>query len=277
MDLAWLFGVDVDTKHRPTGTVAFSERHFRRVKAAPFVTVRTLDNKSVANVLQVVGVVDHIYRATGSDVYPLIPERESIGTAAEVSVLPQALSKDDFEVDPDVLVRDVQVFAVALARLLTADVLPFDRSDTVDHHLDIIVEYDAQAGDPLDLTPVCDELTAISDVLDRIDIVDDDPTDYNNELVAATRTLTRLNITSEGRSEQDPATTRTPYPSLEPATDLPDLDGDAFRCQQVAVYRARNRVEHDLRQARCGLETLVRASPDRYLRWALGEHLPAIS
>jgi len=59
MDLAWLFGVDVDTKHRPTRTVAFSERHFGRVRAAPFVTIRTLDNKSVADVLQIVGVVDH--------------------------------------------------------------------------------------------------------------------------------------------------------------------------------------------------------------------------
>lgn len=170
------------------------------------------------------------------------------------------LSTDTLDkADQDVLVRDIRVYVVALARLLTDDVLPLDHRHTVERHKEYIQEYHNQANDHFDLSPVLEELDILDREVSRLyeEIYTGSiPTkEANKTIKKLSRTLVRLDFTTEGQFDQDPASTRPPYPGLEPATTLPDLEGDEYHFQQTQLKRARNAAIHRLRQARLALPT----------------------
>jgi N-acetylated-alpha-linked acidic dipeptidase len=160
--------------------------------------------------------------------------------------------------DPEVLVRDVRVYATALARLLTADVVPLDHRETVDRHREYLLEYDGAAGEHLDLGPALEALEGLGRALeafhDAVAAGEVAPADANEAIVAVSRRLVPLSFCTEGRFEQDPATPRPPYPRLAPAADLPDLDDETRRRKQVHLRRQRNHVVHELRRARAAVE-----------------------
>lgn len=172
------------------------------------------------------------------------------------------LSTDTLEkADPDVLVRDVRIYATALARVLDADVLPLDHRATIARHEEYVAEYDEAAGEAFDLAPVAEALSSLSEVVDRLYAAAEDgevePSVANEGIKRLSRALVRVSFASEGRFEQDPAVDRPPYPALEPATELPELDGDAYGFQRVALKRARNEVVQTLRDARRDVEALL--------------------
>lgn len=155
--------------------------------------------------------------------------------------------------DPEVLVRDTRVHAVAIARLLTDDVVPLDHRRTVARHQEIVAGYDETAGEHFDLSPVRTELEALAEDVDALYAsIDDgllDAESANKAIKSLSRTLVHVNFASEGRFEQDPAVDRPPYPALEPVTALPDLEGDTYRFRRTHLKRAMNAVVADLRQA----------------------------
>lgn len=163
------------------------------------------------------------------------------------------LSTDTIEkADPDVLVRDMRMYATVVARLTTAEVIPLDHRHTIDVHQDHLNEYARTCEDHFDLTPVQDELAYLSDVVDDLyqAIEDDDLSSRaaNEAIKQLSRTLVRLDHTERGRFKQDPAMGRPPYTKLAGVTELPSLSGDDYEFKRVGLKRARNAVVHDLRQ-----------------------------
>jgi len=156
--------------------------------------------------------------------------------------------------DPDVLVRDIRVYLVILARLLESDRLPLDYRRTIGHHREMIKEYDEEAGEHFDLSPVLSELGALADAVDtlydRIDARDIDPAAANDAVKSLSRRLIPLDFTEDGRFQQDPAMYRPPYPKLAPVVELPELDGNDYRFRRRNLRRAVNDITHQLRTAR---------------------------
>jgi hypothetical protein len=154
------------------------------------------------------------------------------------------------------LVRDIRMYAVLLSRLLTADVLPHDHRRNLDRHRSVVEEYDDMAGDGFDFGPTLDALADLADAVDEFyDAVEDgaiEPSTANETIKALSRTLTRLNFTSEGQFEQDPAYSRPPYPRYEATArfDEFDEDDDEYRFLRVQLRRAQNDAVHELRRAR---------------------------
>lgn len=165
------------------------------------------------------------------------------------------LSTDTLEkADPDVLVRDIRVYATVIGRLLCDDVIPLDHRATLKQHREILDSYAETAGTHFDLTPAQDELADLATALERLyaETGTLEPEVMNETIKKLSRHLVRTNYVTEGRFEQDPAVHRPPYPSLEPVTELPEMDpgSDEYRFQRWHLKRARNRVVNDLRSAR---------------------------
>lgn len=154
------------------------------------------------------------------------------------------LTTDTLEkANEDVLVRDTQVYTVATARLSAAVDSPLNPLRTIDHHRDIVDEYDQLSE--FDLKPV---LSALDDLWEAtVQALDDGLS--SNKVSSLVGTLTRLNFTSEGQFEQDPAVSRPPYPRLAPVDRLDDLDGAERKFLELELRRARNTVVAQLREA----------------------------
>jgi hypothetical protein len=154
--------------------------------------------------------------------------------------------------DPDVLIRDIQVYAYALSRLLIEDVVPLDHRHTIEVHREALVELDDTVGDHFDLSPVLDELAELDDAVaefyDAVEAEDIDAGTANETIKSLSRSLVRLDFTSKGPFEQDPAFERPHYPALAPATNLPELEGDEYKFQKIHLKRALNGVVHELRR-----------------------------
>ncbi|MEZ3114558.1 M28 family metallopeptidase [Halobaculum sp. MBLA0147] len=162
--------------------------------------------------------------------------------------------------DPDVLVRDVRVYATAVARLLRTQPLPLDHRDTLARHGETLAEY-ADATD-FDLAPVRSALAATTEAVeafyDAVDAGEVDAATTDETIRALSRPLVRVNFTTEGQFEHDPAYDRPPYPGLAPATELDERAADERRHHRVALRRQRTRAVALLEQAR---EIAERATP----------------
>jgi hypothetical protein len=166
------------------------------------------------------------------------------------------LSTDTLDkADPDVLVRDIRIYATIVSRLLTRDVLPLDFRHTAEKHAETLEEYNEAAGDEFDLLPVLDGLTELEAELESfyedLETESANPVEFSADGIDADvaneairqleRALVRVDYTTEGQFEQDPATDRPSYPGLEPATGLDEMDADERKKQLVALRRQRNR------------------------------------
>lgn len=161
--------------------------------------------------------------------------------------------------DSDVLVRDIQVYACALGRLLTEDVVPLDHRHTIEVHRDALADLADAAGDHFDLSPALEVIAdlddAVAEFYDAVAAGDVDAETANETIKSLSRSLVRLDFTSEGPFEQDPAFERPHYPALAPVRELPELNGDEYKFQKVHLNRALNSVVYELRQARKSLPT----------------------
>ncbi|MFB6300116.1 MAG: M28 family peptidase [Halobacteriales archaeon] len=161
----------------------------------------------------------------------------------------------------DELLRDIRMYSVLLARLLASDVIPLDQVRNVRRHQEIVGGYDDVAGDGFDFGPTLEALADLEADLESfyeaVDAGDIDATTANDVIKRVGRTLTRLNFTSEGQFEQDPAHSRPAYPRFSAASRLPDLDvdSDERRFCQLQLKRAQNEVVYELRQLQSRIPT----------------------
>ncbi|GAB7092845.1 M28 family peptidase [Halorubrum luteum] len=161
--------------------------------------------------------------------------------------------------DPEVLVRDIRVHLVLLARLLSEPIIGIDHRDAVANHLETVREYNEAAGDHFDLSPVEAELealeAAVEELYRRIEAEEIDPAQANEAIKTLSRRLIPLDFTNAGRFDQDPAKFRPPYPRLVSVLELPDLKGNEYKFRQTNLRRAVNEVVHELREAGRALPT----------------------
>ncbi len=153
--------------------------------------------------------------------------------------------------DPDVLVRDIRVYAVALTRLLRAETVPLDLRATIDNHRATLAAYDDASA--FDLSPVrtaaATAESAIESLYAAVEADEIEPATANAAIRTAASALVRVNFTTDGPFEHDPAYDRPPYPGLQPATTLSALDDDERNRQVVELRRQRNRAVALLEQA----------------------------
>ena len=154
------------------------------------------------------------------------------------------------------LVRDIEMYAVLLSRLLRADVLPHDHARNVERHRSIVADYDDLAGDAFDFGPTLDALDevaeAVEEFYDAIETDEIDPKTANETIKTLSRTLTRLNFVTEGQFEQDPAYNRPPYPRYKNTSlfEAYDEGDDEYRFLQVELRRAQNDAVFELSRLR---------------------------
>ncbi|WP_266083244.1 M28 family peptidase [Haladaptatus caseinilyticus] len=152
------------------------------------------------------------------------------------------------------LVRDIRVYATSLARVLNANILPFDHSRNADRLIETVTEYNEAAGDAFDFEPTLAELRSLrGDIVSFQEAAHDgeiDASDANNIITDLSRVLTRLNLVQRDQFEQDPAVKREPFPRYAPARKFEFLTGDYRKFLQIQLNREQNGVIHELRRAR---------------------------
>ncbi|MFB6243731.1 MAG: M28 family peptidase [Halobaculum sp.] len=150
--------------------------------------------------------------------------------------------------------RDIAVYATALTRVLTADVLPFDHRRTIQKITDRLDEYDEAAGDWFDFGPTVDALAAVESELEAfesaVDAGEVESSVANDVITELSRVLTRLYLVRDGQFSQDPAVSRDPVPRYAPAQKFPILDDHESRLLALQLKRAQNDVVATLRDAR---------------------------
>lgn len=168
------------------------------------------------------------------------------------------------KIDPVRLVRDAKIFVLAVGRLLTDPVLPFDyHASAIDLRMNL-EDLAKAAGRAFDLLPATAAASRLEDLCRRL----------NQEMVGATggraRTINRClqdlgrilipaTYATAGRHEHDPALETGFLPRLQPARQLatPSSDSDEARFLLVDLVRGRNVVTGALRAACTCVETCL--------------------
>jgi hypothetical protein len=174
------------------------------------------------------------------------------------------------KIDPDLLLRDARIYALAVARLVAQSALPLDAAAEAAEVAERLAELAAAAGpERFDLAPATTraaDLAALARELERRrPLADRHPAAtgaFDRAVVATLRPLVAAGYTTAGPWEPDPALAVPPLPPLDPARRLADLapDSDEARFLRVDLTRARNRVvaalETAIGAARAGLAEL---------------------
>ncbi len=158
----------------------------------------------------------------------------------------------------DELLRDIRLYGVSVLRVLNADILPFDHSRNVDRHLEIVNEYNDQVGENFDFDLTLEKLSQLRDTIEKFqDAVAEGDVESgaaNEAKKAMSRTLTSLNFASRGHFEQDPATSRSPYPRYAPSHLFDTLEDENERkFLRVQLAREQNHVVNELKRLQAEL------------------------
>lgn len=156
------------------------------------------------------------------------------------------------KVDPDFLVRDTQVFAHVVSRLLTDAVLPIDYAAHAAALGAELAKIEASLAGRFDIAA----LRAAAARLEALAAAGGDPAPLNAAIMRAGRALVPADYTKGDRFTHDPATPLPAWPVLQPIRDLAATapGGDSERFATVAAMRARNRMGHALREAIAAFE-----------------------
>jgi len=169
---------------------------------------------------------------------------------------------DTIEVaDPDVLLRDIRVYAAVVLRLANAPIHPLDFRATVREIEAALYRYQEAAGEAFDLRPALQAAGNLLTTLDRfyehtatlLDRPVDDPEvrRMNGAQRALARHLVPVNYVRRGRFRHDPAEPIPPVPEVAAALELPRLAPGSDRWHRVRTHllRGQNQVVWSLRQA----------------------------
>ncbi|MDR0359405.1 MAG: M28 family peptidase, partial [bacterium] len=152
------------------------------------------------------------------------------------------------KIDPAVLRRDTQVYALTTWRAATAGVLPFRYAPAAAEIRETIERYQAAAKGRADLGPAQTRAVEVEraalrvdELLDGVDVPDRLVSGLNRTLHELDRELVLLNFTANGPFDQDLAVPIPPVPLLEPARRLAELDPSSSEARYLATELTRNR------------------------------------
>ncbi len=165
------------------------------------------------------------------------------------------------KVDPGVLVLDTKIHALAITRLCSAKLLPFDLGALGRELEEIVSDIQARAGAHFDLRPVLRKIREFQDAGTRIrekgeklvaaGASSKDLDAVNAATLRAIKILTPVNYTAVGPFDHDPAVPSLPVPVLQPAARLAGMDPESneYRFLRTKLVRERNKVVHALQEA----------------------------
>jgi hypothetical protein len=163
--------------------------------------------------------------------------------------------------DPEVLVRDIKIYAASILRSINATVYPFDFIHAVDESIEFVKAYQDAAGKDFDLNPVLVELSALRQDLDRFNSAAERVAEtgelnkarvFNEALLRLGRILIPTSYAKREIFEHDPATEVPAFAEIAPAADLPsyEADSDERKFLLNQLVRGRNKVMLRLARAR---------------------------
>jgi hypothetical protein len=164
------------------------------------------------------------------------------------------------KIDPDLLLRDTRIYVAAIARLLSARLLPLSATAEAREVLGFLQKRQGEVGGRLDLSPALDRAEALLHEAERLDAWTREYGDqadgeqaqqFNTTLVTLLRALIPLNYTAAGPFDHDPALSMPPLPLLAGTRELGALppDSDEAKFLKVSLVRGLNRVVYTLDEA----------------------------
>jgi hypothetical protein len=150
------------------------------------------------------------------------------------------------KIDPAYLTRDTRVFVRTLWRLLTDQFLPVDYAAHAAALLKELHSIAGKLGDRLALAPLTEAATALHEAA-----AGHFP---DAAIMAVSRALVPADYTNGDRFSHDPALPQPPWPVLQPIRALAAAAADDVPFAKVDALRARNRMQHALREALRALE-----------------------
>jgi hypothetical protein len=166
------------------------------------------------------------------------------------------------KIDPELLVRDTQIYATIAYRFLSSPVVPLDVRAAAEDLLGHLREWQRRAGERFDLASVVARAEEVADLADRLqerldaETMETDLARRINELLKrAVSAMVRLNYTRSNPFDHDSALSQPPVPSLAPVDRLLDAKpgSDAENEILTLLVRRRNRVLYELAEARRAL------------------------
>jgi hypothetical protein len=174
------------------------------------------------------------------------------------------------KLDPDHLVRDAQIYALAAQRALEDAVLPLDYRAAVAEATEILTRYSKEAKGRFDLAPVYGLLAELTTAVERLERrirrkgLPPSAADLANLcLMALGRQLIPIGYCRSGPFEHDTTLPVPPFPGLEPMRRLGGLSprSDEARRLAVGLVRQRNKVCYHLSNALATVQATLAALP----------------
>jgi hypothetical protein len=171
------------------------------------------------------------------------------------------------KIDPDLLLRDAQIYLAGVARLLCSKLLPFSAEAEAREFLGFLRQRQDECGERFDLSPALHRAEKLVRETKRLDAwrrTHGDKADeghsvlFNQMIMDVVRTLLPVNYTASGPFDHDPALTMPPIPLLSGTSDLNALppDSDDARFLTVRLVRAQNQVVYALEQSLQALQRM---------------------
>ena len=170
------------------------------------------------------------------------------------------------KMDPDLLVRDTQIYIHAIGRLLTDRVLPLDYAASATALQAELTTLQGELGDAFDLSGLvarAARLGALAVAVRALSIRDDAAAGrVNRALVAVARAIVPMDYTTGDRFDHDPALPQSRYPVLDVVRQLGGAraGSDQARFLTVSARRASNRFAFALDEANAALTECLEAN-----------------
>lgn len=162
--------------------------------------------------------------------------------------------------DPDILLRDMKMYAASVLRVLNSPYAPFDFRSTIREFDDALSSYEKAAGHNFDFSATRTAMSELESALGQMykDLPttaasdDDAARKFNFAQRRLARLLVPINYSRAEAFRHDPALNLPPLPDLAAALMLPKVDGDISRVGVIRAHltRGQNRVVWALIQAR---------------------------
>ncbi|RLG39743.1 MAG: peptidase M28 [Thermoproteota archaeon] len=176
--------------------------------------------------------------------------------------------EDTLEVaDPEILERDIKVYAATIVRVLNSMIYPFNFLRTVDELIRWTEKYSQEVGEELDLSQVLEELHLLrrdmetfyrmcKEIEERRDF--EKAKKVNEVMLGLSRILVPLYLCERGTFEQDLAIGRPPIPLIADCVLLPRMErSDEYMFLKTKLIRGRNKVISSIRRARNLLRRII--------------------
>lgn len=168
------------------------------------------------------------------------------------------------KIDPNLLVRDTQIYAAIAYRLLSSPIVPLDVRAAAEELFQHLRDWQEKAGDRFDLSSVVERAEEVVSLANQLQVkieagketLETDNVKQINEILNRVESvMVRLNYTRSDPFDHDPALSQPPVPLLEPVDRLVVTDPGSDEENEVLtlLVRRKNRVLHELSEARSAL------------------------